>query len=339
MRTLFFSGLTFLAGLLVSAPGAWASQFAFVNEAETLPAGATQIQHELKVRHDKGKGNYVAFNNRTTIEYGVTSRFSIRGGVRLQSIDSSGLLVDGYLPGDESYELRFAGFDARGKYKFLNTAEHFIGLSGHLEVDYLMKDPHSGLDKEYWALETGLNAQKYFLEGQLVWAGNLGLKAARARRGHLSRSRKMSLCEARGAPEGHESCGAFFSARDEEWNALTRAEAAEWADPFDDVFEWPTFAEMEIEYKIATGLSYRFANNWYVSAELLYEEEYETEVDRERHSVFVGPGLHYEGQRWGMSVGYMRQIEGGDELVEPGDDLHLVEKTKNEFMLKVSYNF
>lgn len=56
MRTPFFSGLTFLAGLLVSAPGAWASQFAFVNSAETLPAGATQIQHELKVRQDKAKG-------------------------------------------------------------------------------------------------------------------------------------------------------------------------------------------------------------------------------------------------------------------------------------------
>lgn len=147
------------------------------------------------------------------------------------------------------------------------------------------------------------------------------------------------MCEARGAPEGHDSCSAFFSARDEEIESLTRAEAAEWADPFDDVFEWPTFAEMEIEYKIGTGLSYRFANNWYVSAELLYEEEYETEVDRERHSLFLGPGLHYEGQRWGVSVGYMRQIEGGDELVEPDDDLHLVEKTKNEFMLKVSYNF
>ena len=105
-------------------------------------------------------------------------------------------------------------------------------------------------------------------------------------------------------------------------------------------FDWPTTPEMEIELKAGTGLSYRFAPNWYVSGEALYETEYETEIGQERWSIFAGPSLHYGAARWWVTLTWLPQLQGGGETY-PGqpDDLHLIEKTEQEVRLKLGFNF
>jgi len=279
------------------ATSASAGEFGYLQSAETLPEGALEVIQSVTRRADKGYGDYEAYDFLTKLEYGVTDKFTIEGGLRAQSIDTSGLLIDGYMPGDEKYSAQFSGFEIEAKYKFLNTAEHDLGLSSYWGLNYSSKDPHSGQDKRTVSLETGLLAQKYFLEGQMVWLGNIGLEATHATRDEIQ-----------GLPEG---------------------------------FEWPTDPEVELEFKVGTGLSYRIVQNWYIAAEVIYEEEHETEVGKERYSLFAGPSIHYSSKKWWMTLSYLEQINGGGEKFDEQDDsnLHLIEKTKDEVRLKFGLNF
>lgn len=106
-------------------------------------------------------------------------------------------------------------------------------------------------------------------------------------------------------------------------------------------FEWSTDPEMEIELKAGVGLAYRFAPRWFVGIETFYETEFETEVGQERWSWHAGPSLHYADRAWSATLSWMPQLRGGGETY-PGQtdtDLHLIEKTRQEIRIKVSYNF
>ena len=86
------------------------------------------------------------------------------------------------MPGDEKYGLRFAGLEVAGKYNFLSPALDDFGLSATTSFEYLTLDPHSGRDKDTMSFSFDVQMQKYFMEGQLIWVGNLGTEATRATR-------------------------------------------------------------------------------------------------------------------------------------------------------------
>lgn len=291
-----FSTLAFGSLLVASVPAmADENLFGNVKGAETLPEGAWEAYQIVTQRSDKGVGRYSAYDSVTEIEYGVSNKFTLGGGIKMLSVDTKGLLVDGYIPGDYKRDLSLAGFEASAKYNFLSPALDDFGLSGYWEFDYMSIDPHSGRDKDTLSLESSLIAQKYLLEGELILVGNLTMEGTYAKRGEISDL------------------------------------------PAD--FEWPTDPEMELEFKLGSGVSYRFAPNWFVGAEIQYETEFETEVGQERWSVFAGPNLHYASAKWWATLSYFPQLEGGGEMIIEGDDLHLIEKTKAETRLKVGYNF
>lgn len=269
----------------------------YIKGAETLPAGAMDAYETLTYRGDKGHGTYRAFDSDMEIEYGITDRLMGSVSLKAQSIKTEGLLIDAYIPKDERYGLRPAGIEALVKYNFLKPALDPIGLAATFGFDYSWLDPHSGQDKDTFSFETGLQAQKFFLDDQLVWLGNLGIEATIAKRDDVSN-----------LPED---------------------------------FEWPTTEEMEIEFTAGTGLSYRFAPNWFIGAEVLYQVERETEVAIERWSVQAGPSVHYGSRRWWATLTWLPQLAGGGEMFPDQDDknLHLIEKTKQEVRLKFGYNF
>lgn len=302
MRNIISSTLALAVLAASHAVHADESLLGYVKGAETLPKGSWELDQTFTYRDDKGAGDYSAWDSKTEIEYGVTDRFTAAGYLKMQSIDMSGIVVDGYLPGDEDYGLRPSGVEASFKYMFLSPAKDDFGLAGYLSLGYDWLDKHSGQDKDKYTIELELLAQKYFMEGQLVWVANVGTGAAYAKRDGLSVSRLASL------PED---------------------------------YDWPTDAEMEIEMKAGTGLSYRFAPNWFIGAETLYETEFETEVGQERWSWFAGPSLHYGGKDWWATVTWFKQIKGGGEKFEEQDDndLHLIEKTKQEVRVKVGFEF
>ncbi|MES2823817.1 MAG: DUF6662 family protein [Pseudomonadota bacterium] len=156
--------------------------FGYVKGSEVLPKDAVEFYQVVTQRSDKGTGHYTAYNTTTELEYGVSDRFTVAGELKGQKINTSGILIDGYMPGDESYGLRFGGAEVSGKYNFLSPALDNFGLSGMVGLDYLTLDPHSGRDKDSISIALDLQMQKYFMEGQLVWVGNIGTEATRATR-------------------------------------------------------------------------------------------------------------------------------------------------------------
>jgi hypothetical protein len=276
--------------------------FGYVRGAETLPKGTWEIDQTLTHREDKGTGDYSAWDSKTEIEYGVTDRLTAAGYLKMMSIDTSGLVVNAYIPGKEDFGMKPTGVEAEFKYNFLSPAKDDFGLAGILSFSYDWVDKHSGQDKDEFSVETIMAAQKYFMEGQMVWAANAGVEVTYAHRDKLSASRTATL-------------------------------------PVD--FEWPTDPEMEIELSAGTGLTYRFAPNWFIGAETLYQTEYETEVGQERWTLFAGPSLHYGGKDWWATLTYFEQLHGGGESYDGqrDRDLHLIEKTEQELRIKFGIDF
>lgn len=264
--------------------------------AETLPKGSGEAYVINTLRSGKGQGTYNAVDTEIEGEYGVTDRISLSLSANFLSIDTHGLTIDGYLPKAIDKGPRFAGAEFKAKFNVLSPALDNFGLAIITSAEISRLDPHSGQKKTEYEAHTVLAAQKYFRQGQLIWIGNLGLKA------------------------GYEDRAAIAGL------------------PAD--FDWPTTPEMEIELSAGTGLSYRVAPNWFVGAETQWAAEYETEVGNERWSLFAGPTIHYGGQKIWATLTWFPQITGGGETY-PGQTshLHLIEKTKNEFRLKLGYNF
>ncbi len=284
----------------------------YVAGTETLPAGASEAYLWLTRRWDKGQGSYTATDAKLEYEYGLTHRLSGTLALMGQSIDTEGLVIDGYLPGREQYGMKPSGVEAKLKYNFLSAVKDGIGLSTHFELNYAWLDPHSGKDKKTGSAETGLQLQKNFLDDQLVLVGNAAVEATMADRAPLS--------------------AADQAAADAAIQAMSGDPAA--------AFEWPTDPEMEIEFKLGAGLSYRFAPNWFAGVETIYETEFETEVGQERWSWFAGPSIHYGGKSWWATLTWLPQIAGGKEkYIGQTQDMHLIEKTRQEVRLKLGYNF
>lgn len=295
-RTLLAGGVAALAMALPTTSYADESLLGRVKGAEVLPKGASDLYAKINWRSDKGQGDYDAVDYYAEYEYGVTDRFQFGTALKARSVSNEGLIVDGYLPLEGSRGPKLAGVEFTGKYMFLSPALDDFGLASYVTLDYDWMDPHSGQDKDTLSLEFEVIGQKYFLEGQLVWMGNLSVEGTYSDRSAI--------------------------------------------DNLPDDFEWPTDPEMELEITAGTGLSYRFAPNWYIGAEVEYQTEFETEVGQERYSWFAGPSLHYGGQKYWATLSWLPQISGGGEKYDGQTaNLHLIEKTKNEVIFKIGMNF
>lgn len=271
--------------------------FGYLKGAETLPKGAAEVYQFVTLRTDKGIGHYRAVDFKTEGEYGLSNRLTGAAAFKAMSLNTTGILINAYLPGDKEFGLKATGVEGTLKYNFLSPAKDDIGLSVTTELNYDWIDAHSGQGKKKIEFELGLQLQKFFAEGQINWVSNAALESTYAKRKPVANL------------------------------------------PGD--FEWPTHPEMEIGLKLGTGVMYRFAPNWSAGAEMLVQSEYETEVGRERWSMFAGPTLHYGDRQWWATLSVMPQIRGGGEQYDAQTQTryHLIEKTRQEVRFKVGYNF
>lgn len=139
----------------------------------------------MTYRYDKGRGDYDAWNTITEVEYGATNRFTASAAIKLQAIDTEGLIIDGYLPKAKDYGPQPSGMEFSTKYMFLSPAKDDVDLALYTAFNYDWLDPHSGQKKDAFALENHLILQKYFMEGQLVTMLNAGLETTFADRHNL----------------------------------------------------------------------------------------------------------------------------------------------------------
>jgi len=187
---MFGSRLLLLATgcFLAAIPGASADEnlFGYVKGAETLPKGSMEFYNFATLRSGKGQGKYVAVDTLHELEYGVSDSFSIDGAIKTMSIDTHGLLIDGYLPGPRKFNVHPSGIELGGKYNFLKPALDGIGFATAFSLEYSWIDPHSGRDKNKLSANLEFLAQKYFMEGRLIWVGNIGLESTYADRSAIA---------------------------------------------------------------------------------------------------------------------------------------------------------
>jgi opacity protein-like surface antigen len=156
--------------------------FGYLKGAETLPKGAGEVYQFVTLRTDKGVGHYRAVDLKTEGEYGFSNSLTGAAGLKAMSLNTSGIMINGYLPGDKEFGLKATGVEGTLKYNFLSPAKDDIGLSMTTELNYDWIDAHSGQNKKKVEFELGLQLQKLFAEGQVSWVGNAALETTYAKR-------------------------------------------------------------------------------------------------------------------------------------------------------------
>ncbi|MBC7369083.1 MAG: hypothetical protein H7343_20115 [Undibacterium sp.] len=101
-----------------------------------------------------------------------------------------------------------------------------------------------------------------------------------------------------------------------------------------DEREW----ESELELQLSTGLSYRFAPNWFAGIEALATSAFERmHLDAlGEYGLFAGPNLHYANKKWWATLTVLPQLTGWPETKGHRDLEHF---EKLQVRLKVGFNF
>jgi hypothetical protein len=60
-----------------------------------------------------------------------------------------------------------------------------------------------------------------------------------------------------------------------------------------------------------TGLSYRFVRNWSAGLEFWNHHEFADATVHEHSAYFLGPTIHYGGERWWATLGFLHQLPIG----------------------------
>jgi len=118
-----------------------------------------------------------------------------------------------------------------------------------------------------------------------------------------------------------------------EWVVGTREEHEDGAGGEEDEEE----ARRELTEELATGISYRIASRWFAGAELRLHSEWPDFAHREHLALFLGPNLHFGGERWWWTLTVLPQIWGRPSGEVRG--LQLEEHERLEVRFKLGYNF
>lgn len=288
-------------GLGISVADAQADEalFGYLRGAETLPKGATEVVQHLTRRWDKGAGSYTAYDSKTELEHGFTDRFTGAAYILGQSVNTQGLLIDGYIPADANTGPKFSGVELSAKYNFLSPAKDDFGLSIYVSGTYASLDPHSGQKKDKYMVETWLLAQKNFLDDQLIWVGNLGLESTYAVRLPIE---GMTLTQDQWPTTPEMELGILAG------TGLSYRVAPNWYVGAEALYDSEYETEVGRErWSLQAGPNVHYgAKNWWFTATWLPQ--------------LKGGGFEtYPGQT--------------------DTNLHLIEKTKQEVRLKVGFNF
>lgn len=100
----------------------------------------------------------------------------------------------------------------------------------------------------------------------------------------------------------------------------------------------------ELDVNNEVGLSYRFAPNWFAGIEGRNHREFGDFTHFEHSVYWVGPAIHYGGERFWATLGYLRQVYGTPNGTDEngtfvGKNLFLRSHERNEVTLKVGCTF
>ena len=104
--------------------------------------------------------------------------------------------------------------------------------------------------------------------------------------------------------------------------------------------------ERDGTFEFFTGLSYRFIRNWSAGLEFWNHQEFADATTHEHSAYFLGPTIHYGGQRWWATLGFMHQLPVGQAFTTAREEFAAAdgyilggEHEKYYVRLKVGINF
>lgn len=281
--------------------------FGYVQGAETIPKGQTQVYQWLTERNGKSDGTYVGRDYRTEIEYGLSNRLQSSFYINASGHDisnahsnseehSEGLSSD--FP-NKSTSLEFNGFSNALKYILLSPYKPNklggVGLALYVEPGYSTVHKVTGEKMHEYSVETRFIIQKNFLEDRMVFAFNVNSEFEK---------RKM-----RGESEWEDEVALEFT------SGLTYLFRPNWYFGFESRYH--------SEYPGLMGRN-----------KFLLSPNY---GPREHWAVFLGPVVHYAAKKWWITATWLPQIRGGLDGGSQHGSKHLGEHEINEVRLKVSY--
>jgi hypothetical protein len=284
--------MSWLAALGLSLVGVGSAQevraeepaFGYTFTTDLLPKGKWEVEQGLTVRRTKAGGDFTLFEHKSEIEYGVSDRLQV--GLQAQYFQARSRLngPDGTTTPPESFAEKFARPDGRF------NREKLVGVS--VEGIYRMLSPYVDpiglalvveptIGDGLRELETRIVFQKNFMEDAMILGANLTL---------IQEERRLP-----GDPEVEEG----------EREARSR---------------W----DRETDLNFSFAASYRFISNWSAGFEFMNEREYSSFRLAPRHrtnsAYYVGPVVHYGGQRFFITATFLTQLPWGHDYANPSDE-------------------
>ncbi len=281
--------------------------FGYLQGAETIPQGGKQVYQWVTHRQQRSQGKFSAQDYRTEFEYGFTNKLqgSLYLNARSFHIKDSAPIEDGaatYRNRNDS--IRFDGASAALKYNVLSPFKPNkfgdAGLALYIEPGYSTIFNVTGEEMQSPYIETKIIIQKNFLEERLVTAFNIENDFVKRR---------------------------FVSGSDNKW-------------------------QNDFELNLYAGASYLVKPNWYLGFEGRYHSEYPQTQNvndfatmprygaRQQYAKWVGPNIHYTTRDWWFTFTWLTQVgSNATNNDHKKVNLYLVDHEKNEFRLKIAYNF
>jgi hypothetical protein len=155
---------------VASAAHAEANPFGYPYTADVEEPGETELALWATDRRGKGDGHYDAQDYRLEVERGITDRFQIAGYANFASHHVRDLRPDN----DRiDRDFAFQGLSLELKYKLLDDRKDGFGLAVYAEPGWSRIHKVEGEKGTEYELELKHIASKSWMDGRLVWAGNL----------------------------------------------------------------------------------------------------------------------------------------------------------------------
>jgi hypothetical protein len=260
------------------------SLWVYARGSDTLPAGAWEGKIATITRLDKDSGDYRFVDVRPEIEFGVTDRLTLSLEVLLfdhdYSVEDPDLEPMFSTQGGEGAtfdDTQYAGFEVAGKYNVWSPYKDPLGIAVALGYERRVRYRLDGASIDQDSFTVTGYFQKNWLDDTLVLAVTPKIEFER---------RKS-----------------------------------------------PGVLEEEIAFDAAVGIAYRFVPNWYAGLEFRHQSDYlnpqedgvfNPELRRSSFDLgdfrigsqhqrgnYLGPVVHYGGQRWWGTAGLLWQVAGG----------------------------
>lgn len=243
--------------------------FGYVYTTDLLPKGKWEVEQWITDREGQAYGHFHHLHFATEVEYGLEDNLQVAGYLNYSYADAANNSVRHLTEGIE------IPFDHNPAQPY--RAAKFDGVS--FEVIYRVMSPYTDpfglafyIEPEFGSEESGLElraiAQKNFLDDRLVLAGNFWVEFEREAGSNLVVPGSTDI------PDGKKMEMAM--------------------------------AEFDL------GASYRFMPNWSIGLEFRNHNEFEgwtlNHSNQEHTAFFLGPNIHWAGERWFATLSVLRQI-------------------------------